>query len=513
MKRHYSQLLTILAFGVCSCNTDTVTITYNGNSAEVSSNNEDIITTKIDGANVTIHNDSKDKELSFVLKGTSGNGSFTLKSDHKAKVVFHNLNLTSNEGAAIHIKNKSEVKCVVADNTDNTITITACEDTAKHKASALHAKHKVKFMGHGTLNVIATGKGCKGINVKKDLTIEDVNLNVSTSGMYLSEDTTHHDFPPFDPDNMPEEMKKHFDEMRKKFEEMAKNGELPPFPGMPGAGAPMGPPMGMPGAMHPMGMGAPAGPPMGGGAPFMKHKYIGKAKAIKCNEQIIINSGNVTVNTCTPGAEGIEGKEGIIINGGTVYSKANDDAINSNAQIFFNGGKVTAISTNNDAVDVNLEGGFPPMFGFEDNDNAKKDMKSAIIINGGEVYAWSQTGAPEEGLDCDFSPIEISGGTVFSIGAGMGEMPSVPTAKTAKQPTVLVLGLNIKANQVIEVYEADSKDKPTGEALISITPTFDFNNSSSIITSPAFKVGKKYVIKSGSTTRLFEQKEGFTVCR
>jgi len=63
-----------------------------------------------------------------------------------------------------------------------------------------------------------------------------------------------------------------------------------------------------------------------------------------------------------------------------------------------------------------------------------------ITIRGGTVYAWSEVGAPEEGLDSDFAPIAIQGGTLFTVGGGMGEMPSVPTQETAKQPTVLLIG-------------------------------------------------------------------------
>ena len=60
-------------------------------------------------------------------------------------------------------------------------------------------------------------------------------------------------------------------------------------------------------------------------------------------------------------------------------------------------------------------------------------------------------GSPEEGLDCDFSPIVIEGGSIFSVGGGMGEMPSVPTNATAKQPTVLLIGLNITKDEPITI--------------------------------------------------------------
>ena len=505
MKTSFTSLM-ILAVTCCSaCNSDTITITYKGNTAEVSTIPNDSVVVTVKNADVKVSNNTNGSRFTYVLKGKSDNGTFSLKTTKEDRIELSDLSLTSNEGAAIIVKGKKKanskgVTLFAKSNTDNTITITACEDTVKHKAAAIHTKGKLNITGYGKLSVIATGKGCKGINVKDDLTISDLTLNVTTSGMYLAEDTTHNGMPPFNPDDIPEEMKKQFEEMRKKFEEMAKNGELPTFPGMP---------QGAPNNMQPFGGGF---PPMDGGngapAPFVKHKYIGKAKAIKSSGIVTIESGIVNVTTSTPGAEGIEGKKGVVINCGEVTVHAVDDAINANAPIYFNGGKTTAISDSNDAVDANLEGGFP-MFGMANN----KPLDSAIFINGGDIYAWSQAGSPEEGLDCDFCPIEVTDGTSFSIGGGMGELPSVPTAETAKQPTIVVTQLDIKAKKRIDVYEADAKGKPTGDAIISITPDFDFRGSASLITSPSFKIGKKYVVKSKSLTRTVELKEQFTICR
>lgn len=501
MRSNIATLLSVVTLCCTACNTDTITVTYNGDKAEVSPNDFEDVEITVKGSDVKVKNTSKEHELTFVLKGKSNDGSFTLKTDNKAKIKLDGIDLTSQEGAPLHIKNKGhKLELCAADGTDNSLTITACKDTAKHKAAVIFAKDDLTFTGKGTLNVLATGDGCKGINVKEKIEINDLTLNVSTTGMYLGEDTTRRGGMPFDPNNIPEDVKKHMEEMKAKFEEMQKNGTLPPMMGP-------GKPMGMPGGMPPTDGEMPMGNPP------MKHNYTGTTKGIKSNKTVTINSGKVKVTTESGGAEGIEGKKGVIINGGEVYIKSNDDAINANAQIFFNGGDVTAISLNNDAVDSNLEGGFPPFPGMDDDKKNTEPQKSAIIINGGTIRAWSQAGGPEEGLDCDFSPIEVTGGTVLSIGAGMGEMPSVPTQETAKQPTILVIGLKVVNGTTVELYEADAKGKATGTALASFTPTIDFANSSSIITSPSLKVGKKYCIKSGSQTKTFDMKDKFTIVR
>lgn len=310
--------------------------------------------------------------------------------------------------------------------------------------------------------------------------------------------------PQFNPDNMSEEEKARMEKMRQNFEEMMQNGGFPMGGGE--GGFPMGGfggfPMGGFGGGFPMG-----GEGEGGGMAFMKRKYKGTTKGIKSDKKIIVNSGTLTVSTSSPGAEGIEGKEGVILNAGNITVTAVDDAINANARIELNGANVIARSTTNDAIDANLvdlfSGGFGGFFGG----GGQQNNDPAIIITGGTVYAWSQRGMPEEGLDCDFSPIEISGGKIFSVGAGMGDMPSVPTQQTAAQPTALLIGIDITENQPIQLYDKQ------GKLIHSITVPFSLRRSSSIITHPQFKLGETYTAKTTNYTKTFTLNENFIIVR
>ena len=460
-----------------TCYAQDITIRYKGKTAKVEQKVKDSVDISVEGAKVSIDSRLTGRKLTLRLTGQSTDGRLDLKTAGKAKVQLDGLTLTSQEGAPLCLKNKKKVEVVATKGTVNTLTITACQDTASNKAATIWAKDKLLLSGKGTLNIVATGDGCRGIKTKKDITIEELTLNVTTSGDNLGEKPFGFGMPDF--------------------------GGFPPFgndsirPGgfqMPDFGA-------FGGGFPSFGNDSIDGEGMGGFAG--KHKYVASTKGIASKGKITINSGCVTVRTQTAGAEGIEGKEGIVFNGGTVDVVTTDDAINANATIEFNGAHVTARSKGNDAVDSNPKGGFFMPFGS----NNQQDSDPAIIIRGGTVYAWSQVGSPEEGLDCDFAPLVVEGGTVFSVGGGMGEMPSVPTNATARQATALLIGLNVEKDEPISIYDA------SGTLIDSVTIPFSLKRSASLVSSPAFKVGNSYTVKTKGYEKTFTLSEPFTTVR
>ena len=346
MKRNLLWILTLMMASMCYA--EDITIRYNGAKAEVQQNTKDSVSVIVDGANVNIESLYKEHKLTLRLTGKSDNGQLTLKTAGKAKVELDGLTLTSQEGAPLDLKNKKKVEVVATKGTNNTLTITACNDTANHKAATIWAKDKLLLSGKGTLNIIATGDGCRGIKTKKDITIEELTLNVTTSGDNLGE--------------------------------------------------------------KPFGF--------GGGMPDF--------------------------------------------------------------------------------------GGFFMPFGGNNN---QQDTTPAIIIRGGTVYAWSKVGSPEEGLDCDFAPLVVEGGTIFSVGGGMGEMPSVPSNEDAKQPTALLIGLNVVKNEPIYIYDGN------GKQINTVTIPFSLRRSASLVSSPAFKLSSTYTVKTKGYERTFTLNEPFTTVR
>ena len=468
MKRMILWMLTLITVGMCHA--EDVAIHYNGASAKVKNKAKDSVTVTINGADINIESLYTKHQLTLRLSGMSDNGRLMLKSVGKAKITLDGLTLTSQEGAPLWLKNKKKVEIETAKGTENTLVVTACTDTVNNKGAVIWSKDKLLLSGKGVLNVVATGDGCRGIKTKKDITIEELTLNVTTSGNNLG--TKPFGFGGF-PNGFPS------------FENDSIRPSGFPKPDFGGGFPPFGNDSTMQGGF--------------GG----KHKYVASSKGITSKGKITINSGSVTVRTSTPGAEGIEGKQGIVFNGGTVDVFSRDDAINSNATIEFNGSHVIARSLGNDAVDANPKGGFFPPFG---GDNSQK-VEPAIIIRGGTVYAWSQVGPPEEGLDSDMAPLAIEGGTIFTVGGFIGDMPSVPTNETAKQPTALLIGLNIVKDEPVSIFDG------TGKLIDTITIPFSLRRSASLISSPTFKLGSTYTVKTKGYDKTFTLSESFTTVK
>lgn len=124
------------------------------------------------------------------------------------------------------------------------------------------------------------------------------------------------------------------------------------------------------------------------------------AKAIKSGGVATVYGGTTTVNTSTSGAEGLESKTQINIEGGQHYFKCYDDCINSSGKIFFNGGVTVCFSNGNDAIDSNA------------------GQAGAITIGNGTAFAYTTKGNPEEGFDCDNNNYIRITGTGIGISAG-----------------------------------------------------------------------------------------------
>ena len=204
------------------------------------------------------------------------------------------------------------------------------------------------------------------------------------------------------------------------------------------------------------------------------------AKAIKVMGAVVIYGGTTEVTTATDGAEGLESKTSITIEGGQHYFKCYDDCINSSGKIYFNGGVTVCYSNGNDAVDSNA------------------GTTGAITIGNGVVFAYTTKGSPEEGLDCDNNSyiqitgtgIAISAGGSQGGGGGWGGSSSGNTISNAKQGYAFVTStVSYTSGRYYTLADA------SGNNLVTYSFEAGCSSSLSLFTATGMVKGSSYNIK------------------
>ena len=219
------------------------------------------------------------------------------------------------------------------------------------------------------------------------------------------------------------------------------------------------------------GGGGPGGNP--GGRPDETGSTGSSAKAIKITGDILMESGQMEISTATDGAEGLESKANIYLNGGNITANCYDDCINAAKTIQVNGAKVYCLSTGNDAIDSNY------------------GRSGAFTITDGICIAISTKGSPEEGLDCDNdSYISIKGGWLFTAGSQQGGGSS--SNPTATQGYYKLTGKTLPA-QYLTLTDSDNNNLFTFKMPAAVSGSY------SIVSTPQMKSGSKYTLTSGTT--------------
>ncbi len=456
----------------CAAGDGVVRVVWSGGGVRMSPRKVPGVAIAASGGYARIENTDTARELTFRLSGTCADGGLTNVGNHKVTVVLDGLCLESHKGSPMDIRCGKRVAVKLAKDTRSELTdapdslgkgVLRCKGHLEQSgagslainargAHAISAKEYVLLKRNlGSLVVNATGKGCKGVRTGGDFVMRGGRVSVNTTGDYVEEDTTA-EFPPFpfdmDIEDFDEGMM--FPPLPEELMERLAEGDFPA----------MFPPFGGDSTMM-------FAPPFDGEPPF-RPRYKGTTKAVKALGRVAVEGGILEVSTSTPGAEGLEGKQGVELSGGAVMVSAYDDAINSNGKIVFSGADVRAVSLHNDAVDSNAWG------------------DGAITISAGHVEVYSGAGPPEEGFDCDQWPIAIQGGEAFSVGSGMGPFPSMPGEDTATQPYLLFQNIALAEGDTLSVRE-----KGGAEVLSVATPVANPMNHS-LVTSPVLRRGATY---------------------
>jgi hypothetical protein len=191
------------------------------------------------------------------------------------------------------------------------------------------------------------------------------------------------------------------------------------------------------------------------------------AKAIKSDGNIDINGGTIIILTSGKEAEGLESKKTLTIRDGNIDIVAYDDGINATNHIQIDGGRIYSISTANDGMDSN----------------------GTLAVTGGLTVSAGASGA-EDGFDCDNHQFTITGGTLVGIGGAT----SSPTASVCTQHSV-VFGSSASNVSVVRI-ETTSGEK---EALTFKMPSTYGQNMRLLFSSSTLEANTEYTIYTGGS--------------
>lgn len=192
------------------------------------------------------------------------------------------------------------------------------------------------------------------------------------------------------------------------------------------------------------------------------HTLTEGCPAILTPGSISIRSGNICIETADNASQGCKAGERIDIGGGRLFMHCYDDCLNSSGPITFAGGTSVCCSTGDDAIDSDY--GEP----------------GAIVIDGGNLFAYTTQGPSEEALDCDDNRrILLRSGTVVTFGGA--QHPEQRTLGSSQQP--YYLGAALDDCRSGSYY---SLIGPQGIPICTFRFDHDFPSTQSLLSSPDF---------------------------
>lgn len=206
-----------------------------------------------------------------------------------------------------------------------------------------------------------------------------------------------------------------------------------------------------------------------GGKYTYSNDLTSSPKGVKADGDITISGGNLNISATgvSDGSEGLESKSTLTVSGGEVYVYAYDDAINASKSIHISGGKVYAYGSDNDGIDSN----------------------GSLTISGGLVIGCG-SGSPESGIDVDNSNnFRIDGGTVIGIGGTLQSNPS----SSSSQRSVVYSGITAAKDSKICVLNS------SGTPILTFRFPRTQSNATLFFSTPAIASGASYTVSSGGS--------------
>ncbi len=117
----------------------------------------------------------------FTLKGTLNDGNITVNTQDKVKIRLSGADITSSIGSPIYFEKADKAYITITDGTENSLTALDSE------SDALYSKENLEIKGDGTLDI--TANGGHAIKASDNLTIESgvLNLTSESDGMHIND--------------------------------------------------------------------------------------------------------------------------------------------------------------------------------------------------------------------------------------------------------------------------------------------------------------------------------------
>ncbi len=512
-------------------NSKTSSVSIKSNSDEDNSWKENTRTINLSGINENqlLITDGGDYTLSGVLTG-----SVTVNSEEKVKLRLAGVTITSESVPCIYIENADKAYITTEDGTENTLTANACD------SGAIYSKDNLEIKGNGTLNIISDAGN--GIKASDNLTIEsgDINITAKDDGIHVNDTFKMKDgsveieaagdgidsesivnisggslgikttLEPLNADelndeNTEQDFKNPFDKTDVNFEGSSKGIKADWMMVVSGGAINVN---STDHAIH-----CASDIEITGGQFTLNSKY---GKGISGHGNVTVD-GDETVIDVQNSTEGLESKDVITINNGTIRIIASDDGINGGGTqgMNFENRQPPSVFTPPDNKD--FENRQPPSdMNFMPYNKGGQNLKDVLIINGGDIEVKAgddcldangnmvlnggiiKTSEPNgtiSGVTAVFDPdgkVTINKDVTLIAAAGSGTAPNFGIS----QHTVTLYTDNIhNAGDTITL-----KDN-AGKTVVKYSPNGNYRVV--WIAMPDLAVGENYTVMAGEETHTF----------
>lgn len=116
----------------------------------------------------------------YMLSGTLS-GSITVNSEEKVKLRLAGVTITSDAEPCIYFENADKAYITIEDGTENSLTAVSCDN------GAVYSKDNLEIKGNGALNIVS--EAGHGIKASDNLTIENGNINITAhdDGIHIND--------------------------------------------------------------------------------------------------------------------------------------------------------------------------------------------------------------------------------------------------------------------------------------------------------------------------------------